>query len=202
MYDQQSAGTHVATFRKLKGLSQRKLAELAGVSYSLLTKVEAGHKPATPALISAAARALNVDVSQLTGQPYAPDTPTDAQVFEHIAVLRRELTAYNLPPTRDGQPRPVEELRDAVTGLSRLRHGVNLLKLGKDLPQVLQDLRFAAHIYDGHQREQVYGLLAETYAAAGQLAYKMGYTDLSSITTDRYQWAAAQSGDPLAVHVG
>jgi hypothetical protein len=96
----------------------------------------------------------------------------------------------------------VEELREAVTELSRLRHGVNLLKLGRDLPLVLQDLRFAAHVYDGHQREQVYGLLAETYAAAGQLAYKMGYADLSSITTDRYQWAAAQSGDPLAVHVG
>lgn len=202
MHDEQSAGARIATFRKLKGWSQRKLSDRAGVSYSLLTKVEAGHKPATPALISAAARALNIDVSQLTGQPYAPDTPTDEQVFEHIAVLRRELTAYNLPPTQDGRPKPLADLRAAVAELAQLRHGVNLLKLGQKLPAVLQDLRLASHVYEGHDREEVYGLLAETYAAAGQLAYKMGYTDLSSITTDRYQWAAARSGDPLAMHIG
>jgi transcriptional regulator with XRE-family HTH domain len=202
MHDEQSAGAQIAAFRKLKGWDQRKLADRAGVSYSLLTKVEAGHKPATPALISAAARALNVDVSQITGQPYEPDTPSDAEVFEHIAVLRRELTAYDLPPTRDERPRPLEELRAAVADLAHLRHGVNLLKLGQELPTVLQDLRLAAHVHQGHEREQVYGLLAEAYAAAGQLTYKMGYADLSSITTDRYQWAAAQSGDPLAVHVG
>lgn len=202
MRDEQSAGGRIATFRKLKGWSQRKLADRAGVSYSLLTKVEAGHKPATPALISAAARALNLDVSQITGQPYAPDTPTDEEVFQHITVLRRELTAYNLPPAQDAPPRSLTDLRIAVDELAQLRHGVNLLKLGEKLPTVLRDLRLATHSDHGHEREQVYGLLAETYAAAGQLTYKMGYTDLSSITTDRYEWAAARSGDPLAVHIG
>ncbi|GAA4613975.1 helix-turn-helix transcriptional regulator [Actinoallomurus liliacearum] len=202
MRDEQSAGGRIATFRKLKGWSQRKLADRAGVSYSLLTKVEAGHKPATPALISAVARALSLNVSQITGQPYAPDTPTDVEVFEHIAVLRREVAAYDLPPTQDDRPRLLTDLRSAVTELADLRHGVNLLKLGEKLPNVLRDLRLAAHRYEEHEKEEVYKLLAETYAAAGQLTYKMGYADLSSITTDRYQWAAAQSGDPLAVHIG
>ncbi|MCO6009874.1 helix-turn-helix transcriptional regulator [Actinoallomurus purpureus] len=202
MREEQSAGGRIATFRKLRGWSQRKLADRAGVSYSLLTKVEAGHKPATPALISATARALDLDVSQITGQPYAPDTPTDEEVFQHIAVLRRELSAYDLPPTHDGQPKPLPYLRAAVSELAQLRHGVNLLKLGEKLPSVLQDLRLAAHVLQNNEREQIYGLLAETYAAAGQLAYKMGYTDLSSISTDRYQWAAAQSGDALAIHIG
>ncbi|MGH3996915.1 MAG: helix-turn-helix domain-containing protein, partial [Pseudonocardiaceae bacterium] len=40
------------------------------------------------------------------------------------------------------------------------------------------------------------------YAAAGQVAYKLGYIDLASLTTERYEWAAAQSGDELAVLVG
>jgi hypothetical protein len=60
-------------------------------------------------------------------------------------------------------------------------------------------LRAAAHHYEGAERERVYGLLAEAYAAAGQVAYKLGYSDLSSLTTERVEWAAARSGDQLAV---
>jgi hypothetical protein len=36
------------------------------------------------------------------------------------------------------------------------------------------------------------------HTAAGQVAYKLGYADLSSLTTERVEWAALQSGDPLA----
>lgn len=202
MDPQDTAGARIATFRRLRGLSQRELAHKAGISLSLLTKVETGARPATPAVISATARELKLDVAQITGQPYAPDTPTDAEVHQHVAVLRRELAAYNLPPTSESQPRSLEELQGDVAELARLKHGVNLVRLGQQLPGVLENLRFAAHTYEGHDRELVYGLLAETYAAAGQLAYKMGYIDLSAITTDRFEWAAERSGDPLCVHIG
>jgi transcriptional regulator with XRE-family HTH domain len=197
-----SAGARIAGLRRAQGLTQQELARGSGYSLSMVTKVESGHTPATPGFISAAARALKTDVTQITGQPYAPDTPSDAQMHEHVAVLRRELSAYNLPPTTDDSPKPLSELRATVAELAQLRHGVNLLRLGEKLPELMQDLRMAAHSHSGREREQTYGLLAETYAAAGQLAYKMGYIDLSSITTDRYEWAAERSGDPLAVHVG
>ncbi|WP_158642461.1 helix-turn-helix domain-containing protein [Actinomadura sp. WAC 06369] len=199
---QDTAGARIATFRRLRGMSQRELAQKAAISLSLLSKVETGNRPATPAVISATARELKIDIAQITGQPFAPDTPTDAQVHEHVAVLRRELAAYNLPPTAEGQPRSIEDLTADVAKLANLRHGVNLLKLGEHLPKTLEALRFAAHAYEGSIREQVYGLLAEGYAAAGQLAYKMGYIDLSALTTDRYEWAAERSGDPLCVHIG
>lgn len=202
MDTQDTAGTRIATFRRLRGMTQRELARRALISHSLLTKIETGKRPATPAVISATARELKVDVAQLTGQPYAPDTPTDAQVHQQVAVLRRELAAYNLPPTFDGPPKTLEALKSDVEELARLRHGVHLLKLGEHLPGVLKDLRFATYAYAGHTREQVYGLLAESYAAAGQLAYKIGYIDLSALTTDRYEWAAERSGDPLCVHIG
>ncbi|MUN41655.1 helix-turn-helix domain-containing protein [Actinomadura sp. NEAU-AAG5] len=192
----------MAALRKAQGMKQAGLATSSGYSLSMVTKVESGHTPATPGFISAAARALKVDIAQITGQPYAPDSPTDAQMHEHVAVLRRELSAYNLPPTHDRAPKSLDELRAAVADLAQLRHGVNLLTLGEILPGLLQDLRMAAHTYQSRLQEQVYGLLAETYAAAGQLAYKMGYIDLSSLTTDRYEWVAERSGDPLAVHVG
>lgn len=58
------------------------------------------------------------------------------------------------------------------------------------------------HTLTGTERERVFGLLAEAYYAASQLAYKLSYTDLASMAVDRYEWAAAQSGDELAVLVG
>lgn len=67
---------------------------------------------------------------------------------------------------------------------------------------MLAELRAAWHHTAGSERERVFGLLAETYYAAGQLAWKLGYTDLASISVDRYEWAAERSGDELAVLVG
>jgi hypothetical protein len=47
-----------------------------------------------------------------------------------------------------------------------------------------------------------YSLSVWPYATAGQVAYKLGYSDLASLTVERYEWAAAQSGDELSVLVG
>ena len=76
-----------------------------GVSYSLLTKAETGAVPATPALIGAVARALGVDVTRITGQPY--EEPGGAATLQAaVAPLRRALLAYDLPPETDAGPRP------------------------------------------------------------------------------------------------
>jgi hypothetical protein len=79
---------------------------------------------------------------------------------------------------------------------------VNLAQLGAQLPGLLAELRAAVYILTGTERERAFGLLAEAYAAARIVAYKLGYIDLASLTTERYEWAAAQSGDELAVLVG
>lgn len=100
MRDEESIGARVAAARKLRGLTQRQLAGRSHVSHSLLTKVEAGHAPATPAFIAAAARGLRVDVTELTGQPYRGQTAREDRVHATIPDLRRELATYSLPPTR------------------------------------------------------------------------------------------------------
>jgi transcriptional regulator with XRE-family HTH domain len=202
MRDDDSIGGRVAVARRLRGLTQRELADRAHISHSLLTKVEAGHAPATPAFIAAVARALRVDSTQLTGQPYRGETPREDRVHATIPDLRRELVAYSLPPVDDVRPRETADLRAAVAEVSRLRHGVQMIQLGEALPGLLGELRAAAHTRTGTEREQVFGLLAETYDAARQLTYKLGYIDLAALIADRYEWSAGQSGDPLAVCVG
>lgn len=128
--------------------------------------------------------------------------PHRVLVFAVVPALRRELTAYLLPPADNVMVRPVCQLAEAVAAASWLCHAVDLNRLGAELPGLLAELRSACQQTTGAEREQVFGLLAETYYAAGQLTSKLGYTDLESISVDRYEWAAERSGDELAVLVG
>jgi transcriptional regulator with XRE-family HTH domain len=195
-------GARVAVERKLRGLTQVQLADRAHISVSLLRKVEQGSKPATSAFVSAVARALRVEWNALTGQPYRMGDRREDAVHSLVPDLRRELVAYRLPPDED---RPVPALNDlgaAVAEVSRLRHRVDLLALGTRLPDVLADLRTASHAYSGTDRERVMALWAESYYAARQFLHKLGYVDLASLVADRYEWAAGESGDPLAVALG
>ena len=192
-------GARIASRRKLKGLTQQQLADRAHVSVSLLRKVEQGVKPASPALVASVAKTLHADRADLTGQPYRTGNRTHDAVHELVPDIRRELVAYRMAPV-DGPAAPgLPTLRAAVAEVSRRRHEMNLFALGTQLPTVLADLRAASFTHQGTEREQVMGLWAETWYAARQFLWKLGYGDLSSRVADRYEWAAAQSGDPLAM---
>ena len=195
-------GQRVAEERKLAGWTQVKLAHEALVSVSLVRAVEQGRAPASPAFVSACARALNVGVADLLNQPYHRTNRAEHEVHAAIPPIRRELAAYRMEPIDDVPLRSLNELARDVADVSKLRHSVNLMQLGAELPGLLAELRAAVHSLTGSERERAFGLLAETYAAAGQLTYKLGYIDLGSLTVERYEWASAQSGDELAVLAG
>jgi len=195
-------GVRVAEERKLAGWTQVKLAYEAKVSVSLVRAVEQGRAPASPAFVSACARALGLGVAELLQQPNLRRNRTEHEIHTAIPAIRRELAAYRLHPLDEIPLRPLDELARDVAKVSKLRHCVNLLALGAELPGLLAELRTAVCTLTGFERDRAFGLLAEAYAAAGQLVYKLGYIDLYSLTTERYEWAAARSGDELAVLVG
>lgn len=199
---QMGVGARVAEERKLAGLTQRQLATRANVSLSLVRKVEQGSTPASPSFVSATARALGVGVAELLGQPFERGTRAEHLLHSTVPPLRAELAAYCVQPDDSVRPRPLAELAAAVAQASAHRHNVNLDALGAQLPGLLAELRTAVWTLTGTDQERVYGLLAEAYYAAGQAVYKLGYIDLSSLTVDRYEWAAARSGDELAELVG
>jgi transcriptional regulator with XRE-family HTH domain len=199
MLSTEHMGSRIAGERKIRGLTQRQLAEEAFVSLSLLRQVERGAKPATAALIASVARVLQVDSTRLTGQPYLTGDRREDAIYGVVTEIRRELVAYRIAPAEDRPVPTLDQLRAATAEISRLRHRVDLLALGRQLPLALADLRFASHVYTGRDREQVMALLAEVYYATRQLLHKLGYLDLASLVADRYEWAAAQSGDPMPV---
>lgn len=192
-----SIGARVATERKLTGLTQVQLAQRAHISVSLVRSVEQLRVPASPAFVAAVARALGRGTPELLGRPVGPTTPDERQVHAVVPALRRELAAYLLPGDDGVEVRSVAALRRAVRDVSTRRQSVDLLGLGSELPSLLTELR--AFTTTAPNPEEGYALLALTYAAAGQVTYKLGYADLASLTTDRVEWAAARAGDELAV---
>lgn len=201
MTHDQGVGKRVAATRRLIGWTQQKLAQEANVSASLVSQVERGKVPASPAFVSACARALGVSYTDITDQPSPLSNREEQKIHAGIPAIRRELATYRIPP-EDVPPRTYLELAADVAKASKLRHGVQLSELGEFLPGVLHDLRVGWFSTEGPDRERMFGLLAEAYAATSQLVYKLGYADLASLAVDRYEWAAARSGDKLAVLAG
>lgn len=109
-------GARVALIRRRWGMSQQRLAMEAHVSKSLLSKVEAGWRPATPPFTAAVARALGVDVAELTQQPYRSLAASEEQLHRAIPTIRRSLLTSELP---DEDERPAAWTRCGRTWSAR-----------------------------------------------------------------------------------
>jgi transcriptional regulator with XRE-family HTH domain len=192
-------GRRIARARKLREspLTQAGLAARVPCSKSLIAQVERGHKPATPSLIAAVARALNVDVTELTGQPYGARNGRPDRIHEAIPEIRQALVYWDIPPGLDAPPRSLAELARVVRRVGYLRSQAGYAELGALLPGVIRELTVHAHEAADGDRERAFRLLAEAYTAVDSMAYKLGYMDLFALAVERMAWAASQSDDPL-----
>jgi transcriptional regulator with XRE-family HTH domain len=196
MPDQDRVGSRIAALRKTRGWTARELAQRAHVSYSLLTKVESGAAPASPALIGAVARALRVDVPRVTGQPYEEPRGQAARLHESIEPIRRSVDTYDLP-VEGIVPRPYAELAADVQRISALGQSAKFVQIGTELPGLLDELAVAVHSAADTERPRLFALLAEAYSGASAIANLLGYLDLRSQVVERIRWASEQSDDPL-----
>jgi transcriptional regulator with XRE-family HTH domain len=185
----------IATLREARGLTQAQLATRAHVSASLLSKVEVFDRPATYALITAVARALQVPVERLSGQPYT-DNRRDELVHRDIDLLRTVLRCYDLPD--EVPPRSPRELAADVGALARLRAAANYRALAARLPALLTELGAAAHTADTAHQAQLNALLVSAYHAAHTLTYRLGYPNLTEGVEHKLAYAANRTADPLA----
>jgi transcriptional regulator with XRE-family HTH domain len=194
----ESIGRRIANVRKLRGLTQQQLADRVPCSKSLIAQVEAGHKPASQALVTGVARTLRVGVGELTGQPYRSQTERRDRIHATIPDIRHALLSWDLPDD-DIRPRPYSDLRADVTRASALGRTARYGRLGETLPGLLEELTAAAHASDDAQQARWWALLSETYTGVTALAYALGYFDLRNLAMDRVEAAAQRSQDPLRV---
>lgn len=194
--DSERAGARIAAIRKTRGLTGRELASRSNVSYSLLSKVESGAAPASPALIGAVARALRVDVPRITGQPYEETRGQAGRLHDSVTAIRRSVGTFDLPDEGIA-PRPFAELSAGVKRISDLGQVAKYVQIGEQLPALLDELSAAIHAAPEDEQPALYGLLAEAYSGASAIANLLGYLDLRGQVVDRIRWAAEQCGDPL-----
>ncbi|MBF6286895.1 helix-turn-helix domain-containing protein [Nocardia cyriacigeorgica] len=186
MIEGESVGARIARIRKLRGMTQHQLAAAANVSRSMLAQVEKGHSSASTVWVGAVANALRVDASRL----YGDDEPE--QLLDVLPILRRTLAATDLMDP-DLEPEPIEQLRILSAKVSQWRRDTQYRKIVQVLPDLVDRLLISGN----EAGEPAYALLTDAYRAANTVAHKLGYSDLSLTATERMEWAATRSGDPL-----
>lgn len=195
----ESPGRRIATLRKSNGWRQQDLADKANVSKSMVAKVESGHVPPSTAFLGSVARALDVDMAFLVGEPAELRDDASVAMRRAISSIRRALASYDLVDGEDDvSPASVDSLRAEVAQVNAWRRDTAYAKIGAVLPSLLERLIIASETAESdHDRERVYAMLADCYRAANTLAHKLSQMDLSLTAVDRMEWAASRSGDPL-----
>lgn len=189
-------GVRLRALRGLHHLTQQELADAAGVSKSLVSKVEAGQRPGSWNLAVAVAGALRMDPAPLMGLHEGSGGEVD-RASACLPELRRIMAEYDSTPDLGRAIRPLDMLAGKVARAGALRLHAAYATLGLLLPTLLEELTVAAHTLSGSDQERAFGLLALGYRGADAIAHKLGHLDLSALAIDRIGWAAKQSGDEL-----
>lgn len=147
-------------------LTQRDLAERAGVSIDVISKMEQGVKTnARIPTLTAIANALDVDLAALLGKPtHLESVPVDGGLLE----LRRALTPVVDDP---GEPATVEELRGQLAEAWAAYWRGDYDVLAGFLPGVIYGAR------SGSRKD----LLAEACQVAACTLVHLGHSDLSLV---------------------
>ncbi|MEO3749492.1 helix-turn-helix transcriptional regulator [Streptomyces sp. B6B3] len=194
-------GARIAFHRKLRHLTQAGLAQRAFVSRGTIAKVEAGLTPATPGVVAAVARALEVGVEVLNGQPYLEEMRQD-RLDRMIAPLSNALDVYDLGPDPNVTPRPVALIEADVDRLCAAACATEYRGTGERLPGLLAELTTAlSALPAGAARRRAATSLSWCYWVAYEFAYRLGYHHLALIALERMGWMAEQAQDPLLLAV-
>lgn len=184
-------GARIKEQRRLAHLSQRELAARLPYSYSLLNQVECGARAATPDFVAAVARALKVDVTALTGQPYVTELQQD-RLAALVRPIREALDLYDLGADPAVSTRPPAQLVTDADRLCQTVRATRLRQAATELPALITEITSAAW---ASPTTELWQALASTYRTAHDISVKLGYYDLSSVALDRMAWASERASD-------
>ncbi|MFI8769211.1 helix-turn-helix domain-containing protein [Streptomyces sp. NPDC053792] len=190
--DGDHTGTRIKEQRRLAGLTQRELSDRIPYSYSWLTQVECRARPASSDFVAAVARALRIDVTVLTGQPYVTQMQED-RLAELIRPIRESLDLYDLGDDPQVTTRTAGELVTATEELCAHVRATHLHAAAAALPDVITELTVLCW---RSPTTELWRALGSAYRTAHDVTVKLGYFDLASVALDRLSWAAERASDP------
>ncbi len=178
-------GSRVAQLRKARGITQAALARRAGISVSLLSKIEVGDRALTPGVAAALARALRISLAALYGEAEVPENQNML-----LEGLRTAVRRYDIP---DQVSVPeLAQLRAELDQAITLTEQAELAGLLRMLPGLLARATTYAH---AAASPQGWALLAEVFGLAYRLAARNRWMDLVEVIPIHQAWAAAQQPD-------
>ncbi|MFJ1746625.1 helix-turn-helix domain-containing protein [Streptomyces sp. NPDC088116] len=197
---QEHTGVRIADYRKIRQMTQTALAQRAFLARSTVAKVEAGLSPATPTVVAALARALQVDTAVLYGQPYISEMRQD-HLDRLISPLSEALDLHDLGPDPDVRPRATEQIAADVKALCARSCATEYKGVGTELPGLVGELTTAVALLSGEERRRASESLAWAYWVSYEFAYRLGYHHLAALALERMGWMAEQAQDPLLLAV-
>jgi transcriptional regulator with XRE-family HTH domain len=179
--------------KKLRGkdITQRDLAERAGISLVLVQKLEQGARQASLATLYKLARALDVEIGELLGQKTSLPEPTEDA---GVVAIRHAITSIDDLLTERAAQRPpatTEGMRRTVTyAWGAFRSGRYDL-LGKVLPNALLDTRTIELV------DETADLATQLYEVAGSALVYLGHPDAAHVAIREAIRLADGGTDPL-----
>ncbi|MBB4968400.1 helix-turn-helix domain-containing protein [Saccharothrix violaceirubra] len=188
-------GDRMRAARRLAGLTQAQMARETNYSLSYVQKAERGSEPASPALVTAWARATKVSPDDLTGAPYKEVIQKDGPL-DGLTDLQAILAEGRY--VRAEEPLSLGELGRELTRINSLYRGDRGRQALALLPRLIRQLHGALEVARSDEaRGDLYSLLASAYVTAERIARRFGYMQLSTPSLDRLDMYAERAGDPL-----
>lgn len=193
-------GARIAELRKMHGATQHGLASRANVSYSLLRKVERGERAASHGFVAAVARALTVNVTDITEQPCHAHNATRGSEQSGVPALRAALVEGD-DPGDEGPCRRLDVLRGAVVAIKEADRRTKHAEAVRALPDVLRDLHRSWHHVPTNKQAETSELLAAAYSYAVVALCRLEHLDLAHLADERARVISKHGDDPIRAAV-
>jgi transcriptional regulator with XRE-family HTH domain len=175
------------------------LAEATGRSTSWVAKIERGHAALDRrSVLDLLARTLDVEVVELTGQPYRPETSATDSGHSGIPALRLALQRAAMPSIAavHRPARPLQAVKADLSRLEQLRQAAKFVPVGKELPGLIEDLVVLQRDGSEGERDQVSSLTVRACHIARVMANLTGHHDLAWSALERELASAEILGAP------
>jgi transcriptional regulator with XRE-family HTH domain len=195
-------GASIRAARRYRGMSIETLAGMTGLSKSYLSMVENGHRHMDRrSHLEAVAGALQVSLTDLTGQPYKAKDPVHARALAAVPALRTAILDTSFDEQPDRSARSMETLRRVTAEIESAREAASNASYGPALPDLIEELHVHAGTA-GTDPQPALRALVGAYRSAFVLSKDLGYVDLAVMAADRIAQAAERLDDPAWAALG
>ncbi len=196
-------GSRAKYWRLRRKLTQKTVADLAGISRSYLAMIEAGDRALDRrSRIAALATALRVTPSDLTGDVIPAGDAALVEAQAAMPALRLALLGSTLDEPADVEPRPLDQLRAETHRVHGLIQVADYAGAASVLPQLLVELQALAAAGRRSEWPEALDLLVLASQAAFYAVKDLGDAGTGYVAAERVREAGRRAEDPAATALG